>query len=532
MIDLTVRSVREWGNVSHHITRKTYPGDNDYMAAGKSYCIVLATGSVLLLLPFFVIQILPFQDYPNHLARMYVLGHIADSATLQEYYQVSWEPIPNLAMDLIIPRMMLLFPVETAGKVFCAFILLSTAPAVTLLHYALHKKLSLWPLLSMLFVYNSILVLGFLNYLLGLNLALAASALWILSRDRRAVYSIPVFSAVAMVLYFVHLAALGVYALIVFGHEISVDLESRRRHAGKHKIPWPAALLQFAPPLALFISSSPTFHINLGSAGLLSVWFKIQGIYSIFDSGNRPIDVPYFLLFATMAVAAVSLRAISFHARAGVAFWMLTGAFLAMPEVLFGSAYASYRLAIAVVLFAMAASDLRPANRWLIGSAAAIVSVLFLLRTAVIVEEWRGFKEEHRQVLEAARVIQEGSRVLPYVVQENSNDFFMKPPILHLATLAVVYRRAFVPTLFTDPAKQPLRISDKYQRLSWKWPRQDLSGDLFSKSLDDPENPLHESLVGEFDYVWLFSLPPQRFTEPASFQKVAVGEKFTLYRVK
>ncbi len=99
-----------------------------------------------------------------------------------------------------------------------------------------------------------------------------------------------------MVLYFVHLAALGVYALIVFGHEISVYLESRRRHAGMHKIPWPAALLQFAPPLALFISSSPTFHINLGSAGLLSVWFKIQGIYSIFDSGNRPIDVPYFLL--------------------------------------------------------------------------------------------------------------------------------------------------------------------------------------------------------------------------------------------
>ncbi len=233
-----------------------------------------------------------------------------------------------------------------------------------------------------------------------------------------------------------------------------------------------------------------------------------------------------------MAVAAVSLRAISFHARAGVAFWMLTGAFLAMPEVLFGSAYASYRLAIAVVLFAMAASDLRPANRWLIGSAGAIVSVLFLLRTAVIVEEWRGFNEEHHQVLDAARMIQEGSRVLPYVVQEDSYDFIMKPPILHLATLAVVYRRAFVPTLFTDPAMRPLRMRDNYQRLIWKWPRHDLPANLFSKSLDDPENPLNESVVGEFDYVWLFSLPPQRFTEPASFQKVAAGEKFTLYRVK
>ena len=132
-------------------------------------------------------------------------------------------------MDLVIPQMLLLFSVETAGQVFCAFVLLSTAPAVTLLHYALHKKLSLWPLLSLLFVYNSIFVMGFLNYLLGLNLALAASALWILSSQKRAAYSVPLFSAVTLLLYFVHLSALGVYTLIVFGYEMSAYLDTKRR---------------------------------------------------------------------------------------------------------------------------------------------------------------------------------------------------------------------------------------------------------------------------------------------------------------
>jgi len=377
------------------------------MASGKNYCMVIVSGSVLLLLPFFVVQILPLQDYPNHLARMYVLGHIADSAALQEFYQVSWKPIPNLGIDLIVPGMLLLFSIETAGKVFCAFVLLSTAPAVTLLHYALHKKLSLWPLLSLLFVYDSVFVMGFLNYLLGLNLALAASALWILSRQKRATYSAPRFSAVTLVLYFVHLSALGVYAVIVFGYELAVYFETKGQQAVQHKIPWGAALLQFAPPVVLFISASPTFDISLRSAGNLSVWFKLQGIYSVFDSGNRLMDVPYFLSIATMAVAAASLRAISFHSRAWVAFWMLTGAFLALPEVFFGSAYASYRLFIAVVLFAIAASDPRPANRWMLGSAGAMLTILFLVRSAVIVEAWHGYGDEQRQVIDAAYVMQD-----------------------------------------------------------------------------------------------------------------------------
>ncbi len=238
------------------------------------------------------------------------------------------------------------------------------------------------------------------------------------------------------------------------------------RNAGRvlqHETPWGAALLQFVPAVVLFISSSPTFHISLSSAGNLSVWFKLQGIYSVFDSGNRLLDVPYFLSIATMAVAAASLRAISFHSRAWVAFWMLTGAFLALPEVFFGSAYASYRLFLAVVLFAIAASDPRPANRWVVGPAGAMVSILFLVRSAVIVEAWHGYDDEHRQVIDAAHVMQEGSRVLPYVVQQDSYEFIMKPPILHLATLAVIYRHAFVPTLFTDPSQQPLRISAKYE---------------------------------------------------------------------
>ena len=82
-------------------------------------------------------------------------------------------------MDVIVPLLARLFPLEVAGAIFCALALLSTAPAVSLLHYALHGKLSLWPLVSVLFAYNFVFYMGWLNYLLGVNLALIFAALWL-----------------------------------------------------------------------------------------------------------------------------------------------------------------------------------------------------------------------------------------------------------------------------------------------------------------------------------------------------------------
>ena len=39
-------------------------------------------------------------------------------------------------------------------------------------------------------------------------------------------------------------------------------------------------------------------------------------------------------------------------------------------------------------------------------------------------------------------------------------------PLLHFPTLAVLRRDAFVPTLFADPAQQPIRFTDQAARLA------------------------------------------------------------------
>ena len=103
----------------------------------------LVAAGLVTLAPLLVVDHPPLHDYPNHLARVYVLAHLDDSPLLAEYYEAHWEVLPNLAMDLVVTPLLGLVQPETAGKLFGALILLSTAPAAGLLHFALFGRWSL-----------------------------------------------------------------------------------------------------------------------------------------------------------------------------------------------------------------------------------------------------------------------------------------------------------------------------------------------------------------------------------------------------
>src|SRR5476651_1998304 len=56
-------------------------------------------------------------DYPNHLARMYILSR-AGTPDANPFYQTAWALYPNLAMDLAIPQLARLVGVEVAARLF------------------------------------------------------------------------------------------------------------------------------------------------------------------------------------------------------------------------------------------------------------------------------------------------------------------------------------------------------------------------------------------------------------------------------
>jgi hypothetical protein len=129
--------------------------------------------------PVWMVTTPPLADYPNHLARMHILANGVQSELLGRFYTVSWSVIPNIAMDVIVPALDKFMPLEIAGKVFVTLILALLVSGSLALHYAIHKRLSPWPLLVFLFLYNGIFLYGMVNYLFGIGLCLWAIAAWI-----------------------------------------------------------------------------------------------------------------------------------------------------------------------------------------------------------------------------------------------------------------------------------------------------------------------------------------------------------------
>src|SRR5450432_1539959 len=85
---------------------------------------VLALLCAVLLSPLLLVEVPPLLDYPNHLARLYVLAFGQHDPVLATMYVAHWAIIPNLAIDLIMPPVLHLLPVHVAGRLMLALVLL------------------------------------------------------------------------------------------------------------------------------------------------------------------------------------------------------------------------------------------------------------------------------------------------------------------------------------------------------------------------------------------------------------------------
>src|SRR5262249_48971441 len=152
-------------------------------------------------------------------ARAFIITLEGRDALLQQFYAIEWAIIPNLAFDLIAPPLARLTGIYAAGKLFVLGYLALLATGPFAIHYALFRRHSLGPLVAMLFLYNRIALTGLLNFLFGLGLALWGAAAWIRLRQSPALLRGLVSLAFVIALFFCHMAALGIYGVVLLSVE-------------------------------------------------------------------------------------------------------------------------------------------------------------------------------------------------------------------------------------------------------------------------------------------------------------------------
>lgn len=416
--------------------------------------LVLALGSAL---PVLVSAYPQMSDYPAHLARYGVmldaLGGGARDPDLARHYDFVWAWTGNLGVDLLIWPFAKLFGLETGGRVIVALIAPINALGLMAADYALRRRVSVASLLAMPFVWSPMMLIGLINFALGQGLALWVFALWVWWREPGRVagqaagrlLQVPVFAALAVVVWLCHLSAWGILGILVFGYEIALAHSWRARLRACFA-PWP-----LAAPVAIMLAIPGTASSFSYGA---NVWIYKQAIWmkAMRDTAYG-LDMGGLIAVALMLAGAVLWRRVDL--RLGLAGLLLLGLTLAVPRHISGGDYADYRLITAGLMVCVLALDTR-GSFWGEAGAGALAGGYFALRLAVTTLNWQADSATTARFLQALDHVPRGARVASAVVvdrrQWGLNHFE------HIGAYATVRRQALVNAHFAVAHVHMLQI--------------------------------------------------------------------------
>jgi hypothetical protein len=503
--------------------------------------VVLAT-LLVMSLPLLCVTYPPLHDYPFHLARIQILTHLRDWPVLQEFYRIGSFVLPNVAMDLVLSALAFVLPVAIAGRVFIAMIFILLVTGTVALHRVLHRRWSLWPLLSAVFLYNWIFLFGFVNYLFGLGLMLWGVTIWIIIAPRPEWQRLAVGSAVAVALFFAHLAALGVYAVLVAGIEL-------QRVFGK-PLPWGQRLrrlvvgaLPFAVPLGLLLFASPTGG-KVGDAVVFNLWlgWKPLALYRTLLSGNALLDAVTPIVLGLALIAALFGGMIRTAPPIRLALAALVLTFLVAPSDLMGALWLDARLPIALAFVAIASTGAQfrsiPVGR----AVTVAVAGLLVFRAVVMSASWIAYEGIEDEFVSAFAKVPAGSTLFlaaggpmpSFLYRDDIALARWRPPLKHTASLATVMKPIFVPSTWADPTQQPIVVTPRYaamKALQGNNPVRISSLDDFTRLIGRIRDVQGSAGDSRPVYLMLLDPDPAQPQRPPDLTPTASGSRFELFEI-
>jgi hypothetical protein len=480
--------------------------------------IALAGLCGVLLAPLLVADVPPLVDYPNHLARAFVLASLPDDTVLARFYAPHWSIIPNLALDLILPPLIQVLPVHVAGRLLIALAVLLPVLGSVAYNTALSPRRGgrWWSLGVGLFAYNSCLLYGFLNFAIALGLALLLAAAWLRWRAARPGWAISAALLGAPVLFACHLMGVVFFFVLIGGAEL-VRLRATP-HAGLARavlVRGSVLLLIFAAPAGLYWVSA--LQPLGGDAQFMPIGEKLRQLVTTFDNYAWQLDAAAAVLPTAVAALCLTLRWGRVPAPAAYTMALLLVAFAAAPFAWKGTYFLDTRFA--VMLGFMLFAGFVPANwpTWFRAVAGAALVLLFGARMALLTTAWSAHAADVADLRLVLAPVQPGQAV--YVAEagiEEARTYWNANPNWrrlavgmrvdeHLGALVLIERRAFWPFEFDNPAQQPIETREPYRSLAAR------VGQMPSRT---------EAAIADvcgFDYVLLLeadavpALPEQRF---------------------
>ena len=491
-------------------------------------CVALL---MLTSIPILTQPLPPIEDYINHLARMHVMASISADPDLARFYEIDWQIVPNLMMDLVVPPLAKLLGIYKAGQVFTIATFALILSGALVLNRALFRRWSLLPLIVAPLLYNYAFLTGVMNYLFGIGVALWATAAWVVLRERSWPWRMAVSAALVIVLFFCHLFALGVYGVALLAIESGRLWSRRTQPLVPRLVDFAATGLPFLPALAMLLMS-PTW--SLSGVNVWEPLGKIDGLKYIVEVYS---DTVAFILIGAFAIGiawAMRQRLLRFH-LVGIALLIVGGAvYMALPRMMFATYMADQRLPIALAFFIIACLNIDMGHRLVRRGFLALLFILVVVRVIEVDAHWSDMAGSTQEFRDSIKRIKRGSTVL-VVYSDDVVAGVGDLGLVHAPCIAMIERSALVTTAFTVEGKQVMHVRPAYRG-------QVDTEDGVPPTIDqvvlsaarhqDDNKAFWHGWEKRFDYVYvLFTEEDTDNPAPDNLKLVHDGARFQLYKV-
>ncbi|MEQ9040543.1 MAG: hypothetical protein RIE24_19550 [Silicimonas sp.] len=412
----------------------------------------------------------PLIDMPNHLARHALQCASEPAAGLGQYYEYTFSWVPNLTAELVYALPLACQSLLTTQKILIQFATTGLLAAVIVLHAAVWRRWSVWPLLAAFGTHHMAFGYGFENFVLAAPPVLLGLAPWFLLRDRRAVVRLLPMVPVAGAIYVLHLYAF-VFMIGTIGLLELQKWWAERKARDFLTVGALMTLVAAGPVLHLMMVAIGTDGVDAGQTDFGPAIRRLTVVLSPFT----PLGVPY--------LDSGVLRVASFQLVALCAIWMvvrfrrwtlvlspgsrlaLGGMFIltiAMPGTLGAVHLSDIRFPVLLLCLAISVSDVR------LSRTAALCLVLAILaaglwRTHWLEGRWATHDREVRELLALESVLTDRDRLL---VARTGHPWDV---LLHSHSASHLAREVglFLPDLFTGgnslSARGTYRLRDNFQ---------------------------------------------------------------------
>jgi len=493
--------------------------------------VLFAALTLLISIPIWTHPLPPLSDYVNHLARMQVIATLAKNPQLASFYEVDWQVIPNLTMDLIVPLLARVMNIYLAGQVFIVLMFALIISGTLALNRALIGRWSALPLFAFPLLYNYIFLVGLMNYIFGIGVALWALAGWIAVRERVWPIRFTLSTACVVVLFFCHLSSLGIYGIGVLSFEI-LRLWERRLQ------PWPARIVDFVASGLPFLAAAPLLYASPTMQLVSGVYWdqrgKIDGLMFVIANYSDIVAFALVTVMVASIVWAVRHRILRFHPLGLVLVVVGCIVYLALPRVMFDTYMTDQRVPIGVAFMLFACGVLELRRRMVRRGFLIVLLILIVGRLIEIDLNWSQLSDSTSQFRSSVRRIAPGSKVFVAYADRSLGEDVRDLGLVHAACIATIERSALVTTVFTVAGKQVLHPRPEYRDYV---DAQDGTPPSVAELIviadhPQPNTPAFWLNWTKFDYLYvLFTEDEAPNPDPSRLKLVADGDRFQLYRI-